>query len=120
MTTAQRELPEQAMDVNQIPQEHFGFVMDPFRPTEVHVPMGLQQRPPSCPTCRALLYSVSTNPKGDVLLSCQNDGYQTVWRAGTGQFEPRPGDAEGWVHPAKVKSTKQPVAPVSSGKQPVA
>jgi hypothetical protein len=52
----------------------------------------------SCPSIacrrnafRVFLYDVRQNAAGDQLLTCLSCGYEAVFRAGSGQFEPRPG-----------------------------
>jgi len=87
----------------------FGVALDPFRPHDIQTPPGVSGRPPICPsiTCLAnqeqivyFLYINNSNAKGDVLLTCLNCGYETVFRVSTGAYEPRPGrDAAQWNPP---------------------
>lgn len=96
----------------------FGVALDPFRPTEILTPPGVSGRPPICPSDLCLsqaetmlyfLYINNTNNKGDVLLTCLNCGYETVYRLEQDRYEPRPGrPAEGWKPPVlDVKVAKR-------------
>jgi excisionase family DNA binding protein len=101
----------------------FGVALDPFRPNDVTPPPGVASAPPICPSKICLsqketmvyfLYVNNANAKGDVLLSCLNCGYETVYRIEKDVYEPRPGrPTEGWNPP--YLGTAQLVQKVQAG-----
>jgi len=75
---------------------------DPFRPADRVTPYSDAFVPPACPRHEneVLLYAVNQNDKGDGLFACYTCGYETVYRVGSGHFEPRPGrEVQGWMPP---------------------